>query len=75
MSDVLRLVPQEISADFRFDADVILENMKGKAYSRLLIIGDFEDGSRAIEGNCNAGEALFLMERAKHDLIFGDDEQ
>ena len=74
MSEVVRLVPQEISAGFRFDSDAALERMKGKTYSRLLIIGDFEDGSRAIEGNCNSGEALVLMERAKHDIVFGDDE-
>ena len=73
-ADVVKLVPQEIGAGFRLDSDVILENMKGKTYSRLLIIGEMEDGSREIQGNCNSGEALFLMELAKHDMVFGDEE-
>lgn len=71
---VVQLVPQQVSADFRFDADTTLEKMKGKSISSLLIIADTEEGRLEIEGNCNAGEALVLMERARHDIVFGDDE-
>ena len=70
---IVQLVPNEVSADFRFDVDTTLEKMKGKAITSLLIIAETEDGLE-IEGNCNAGEALVLMERARHDIVFGDDE-
>jgi hypothetical protein len=72
-AEVVKLVPNEVSEAFRFDADVILENMKGNAFTTLLILGQCEDGSMEIQGNCNTGEALVLMERAKHELIFGDE--
>lgn len=71
---VVRLIPQEMGANFRLDADTALESMKGKPISRLLIIADFADGSLEIESNCNSGEALFLIERARHRVVFGDDE-
>jgi hypothetical protein len=71
---VVTLVPKEMGADFRLDTDAALERMKGKTFSRLLVIGDFEDGSMEIESNCNSGEALFLIERAKHHIVFGDGE-
>jgi hypothetical protein len=67
---VIQLVPNEISASFRFDPEVCLENMKGTAPISLLIIAQGEDGSLKIDGNCNAGEALVLMELAKHDIVF-----
>jgi len=70
---VVRLVPNELGSSFRLDADATLESMKGKPISRLFIIADFEDGSMEIESNCNAGEALFLIERARHHVVFGDD--
>lgn len=73
-ADILKLVPNEISADFRFDADVVLESMKGKSFTSLLVFGQCEDGSIEIQGNCNAGEALVLMERTKHELVFGEGE-
>jgi len=71
--NVVKLAPVEFGADFRFDSDALLETMKGKTYERLVVIGQFEDGSSVIEGNCNSGEVLFLMEIAKHHLVFGDD--
>lgn len=72
MGDVLHLTPNEIGSDFRFNSDELLESMKGKTYDRLLVIGQFEDGSYVVEGNCNSGEVLFLMEIAKRSLVFGE---
>ena len=71
---IVHLVPKEMGADFRLDVDATLERMKGKGFSKLLVIADCEDGSMEIESNCNAGEALFLIERAKHHIVFGDGE-
>ena len=75
MSEVVRLVPNEISADFRFDPDAVLEKVKGKPINRLLVIAGLDDGSYQIEGNCNTGEALFLMEKAKKALIDDEDDE
>lgn len=75
MSDkIVHLVPKELGDAFRLDSDAALESMKGKDISRLLIIADFEDGAMEIECNCNSGEALFLIERARHHIVFGGDE-
>lgn len=71
---VVRLVPNEIGTNFRLDADATLEAMKGKPISRLLIIADFADGSMELESNCNSGEALFLLARAHHHVVFGADD-
>ena len=74
MSEVVRLVPNEISADFRFDPDAVLESMKGKPFAALLIIAQLEDNEMLIEGNCNAGEAMVLMELAKDEIVHGADK-
>ena len=71
---VVRLVPNEIGAGFRLDTDACFENMKGKPISRLLIIADFADGSLELESNCNSGEALFLLARAQHHVVFGGND-
>lgn len=69
---IVRLVPKEIEAEFRFDPDVTLENMKGKGFEKVLVIGMLEDGACIIEGNCNSGECLFLMKRAEIELVGGN---
>ncbi len=63
----LRAVPPST-----FDADELLEQFKGKQYSRLLIIADYSDGAFEVAGNCNGGEAMSLMERAKHEYLTED---
>jgi hypothetical protein len=71
---VVKLVPKEVGAEFRFDADEMLESFKGRSFTRLLLIAEYEDGTAETQGNCNTGEAIVLIERAKHELIFGDGE-
>ena len=73
-SNVVKLEPVEIGEGFRFDSDEILEDSKGQAFTTLAILGQLEDGSFWVSGNANAGETLVLMERAKHHLVFGEDE-
>ncbi len=68
MDNVVKLAPPAT-----FDADEMLEMLKGLRFSKILVISDFEDGSFMMDGNCNAGEALFLMEQVKHHLVVGDD--
>lgn len=70
---VVRLVPSEMGSSFRLDADATLEAMKGKPIVSLLILAELEDGGFEIGSNCNSGEALFLVERARHCIVFGDD--
>ena len=69
MGEVHRLVPVSVGEDYRFDPDEILEAAKGQGFTELVIIGTLPSGERWASGNCNAGEALILMERAKRDLI------
>ena len=71
MSNVVKLEPVEIGEGFRFDPDQILEDAKGQGFGCLAILGQTEDGCIWITGNANAGEILVLMERAKHQLVFG----
>lgn len=73
MADVLKFEPVVVGEGFRFDADEVLEAAKGKGFPTLVVLGQLEDGSSWISSSANAGEAIILMERAKHDLIFGDD--
>lgn len=73
MSKVVKFEPVTIGEAYRFDADQILEEAKGQAFSRLAIIGDLEDGSIWVSGTANAGETMILMERAKRQIVFGDD--
>lgn len=67
--NVVHLVPP-----VTFDSDDMLEQFKGKQYSRLLIIADYLDGCFEIAGNCSVGEAMWLMERAKHEYITSEDD-
>ena len=69
---VVRLVPNEMAASIRFDPDDTLEAMKGKPITRLVVLSECEDGSLELETNCNSGEALFLIERARHLVVFGE---
>ncbi len=71
MADVVKFEPTVVGEDYRFDPDEILEAAKGQGFTELVVIGTLPDGTHWASGNCNAGEALILMERAKHDLIFG----
>jgi hypothetical protein len=74
MSDnVLKFEPTLVGEGFRFDADQILEEAKGRGFTNVLIIADTEDGELWVSSAANAGEALVLMEKAKHKIVFGDD--
>jgi len=70
--NVHKLELVEVGEDFRFDPDALLEAAKGKDFDRLAIIGQLPDGSTWVSGTANAGETLFLMEIAKHQIVFGD---
>ncbi len=70
---VLKLVPETLGDDVRFDPDQTLEDTKGCDAVTLAIIGLAEDGTVWLTGNANAGELLILMERAKHQIVFGEE--
>lgn len=69
--NVVQLQLVEVGEDYRFDPDYILEAAKGNAFTRVSVIGELPDGSLWISGSANAGETLILIERAKHQVIFG----
>lgn len=72
MAEIHKFQPIEIGDAYRFDPDEILEQAKGKSFSELVIIGTLPDGEHWTSGNCNAGEALILMERAKIKIVTGE---
>lgn len=72
-AEIVKLVPNEVGEDYRFDGDEILKGAMGRKWHRLVIIGQLEepdeDGDTYIASNANAGEALILIEQAKLDII------
>ncbi len=70
-ADIRKLQPLSIGEGYRFDPDEILDAAKGQGFAELVIIGTLPSGERWVSGNCNAGEALILMERAKLEMIGG----
>jgi hypothetical protein len=73
MSNVVKFDPVIVGEGFRFDADEMLEAAKGKGLTTLAILGEMEDGTMWVSGSPNAGETLVLMEKAKRQIVFGDD--
>ncbi|PSJ60751.1 hypothetical protein [Pseudaminobacter soli (ex Li et al. 2025)] len=73
MSNVVKFEPIEVGDDFRFDPDEILETAKGQGFQTIAILGQLEDGTFWVSGSANAGETLVLMERAKRQIVFGED--
>ena len=69
---VHKFEPREVGSGYRFDPDKILEQAKGRGHTNILVIGELEDGSLWVSSAANAGEALVLMEKAKHQIIFGE---
>ena len=69
MGEVHKFTPVEIGESYRFDPDEMLDAAKGQGFTELVIIGTLPDGEHWTSGNCNAGEALILMERAKLKML------
>lgn len=72
--NVVKMQPENIGESYRFDADEILEYAKGNDFKALAILAELPDGSLWVSGNANAGETMILMEKAKHRIVWGDDE-
>ena len=70
---VVKFHPQIVGESYRFDPDQILEEAKGRGFTNVLIIGELDDGELWVSSAANAGEALVLMEKAKHKIVFGDE--
>lgn len=67
--NVTKLEPVEIGENYRFDADTVLDEAKGKGFTRLAILGELPDGEIYVTGTANAGQTLVLMELAKLKII------
>ncbi|HEV7253874.1 MAG TPA: phosphoribosylformylglycinamidine synthase [Mesorhizobium sp.] len=70
---VVELVPEVVGEGFRFDPDKILEEAKGQGFTTVAVLAECEDGSFWVSGSANAGETLILMEKAKRQIVFGED--
>lgn len=73
MSNVLKFEPAVVGEGYRFDADEILEGAKGQGFITVAILAETEDGAIWVSGSANAGETLVLMEKAKRQIVFGED--
>ena len=73
-AEIVKLELAEIGSQIRFDADEVLKGAMGQPFTTIAILAQDEDGKIWVSGNANAGETLVLMERAKHQIVFGDDE-
>lgn len=73
MSNVAKLELLEVGEGFRFDPDEILETAKGQGFQTIAILGQLDDGTTWVSGSANAGETLVLIERAKHQIVFGEE--
>ena len=72
-AEVVKLEPVQVGEGFRFDPDELLDAAKGQGFATLAILGERGDGSFWVSGSANAGETLILMERAKRQIVFGED--
>ena len=75
MDNVIKLVPDQVGEGYRFESDEILESAKGKGLTSVVVIGELENGELWVSSAANAGEALILIERAKHHIVFGSAEE
>lgn len=73
MTNVVKFSPVVVGDGYRFDADELLEAAKGQQFTTLAILGELPDGAFWVSGTANAGETLILMERAKQQIVFGED--
>ena len=71
MGKVLKFEPVIIGEGVRFDVDEMLEGIKGQNIQTICVLAEDEDGEFKVFGNANAGETLILIERAKHQIVFG----
>lgn len=72
-AEIVQLNPETVGDEYRSDPDKVLEAAKGQGFTTLMVLAEAEDGTLWITGNANVGETLVLMERAKHNLVFGED--
>lgn len=73
MSNVTEFVPQVVGEGVRFNPDQMFQNLIGADINTVTVIIEDGDGNVSTYGNCNRGESLVLMERAKRFLVFGDE--
>lgn len=67
MGNVTKLHLVEVGESFEVSPDQILENWKGKL-SKLVLIG-IEDGEIMCASSHGVFEALWLVEKAKRDIL------
>jgi hypothetical protein len=72
MTNVEKFQPVEVGENYRFDPDELLEAAKGQSFTDLVILAEQPDGELWVSGMANAGETMILLERAKHQIVFGE---
>lgn len=69
MAEILRLVPETVGEDYRFETKEILEAAKDAPFRTIAIIGQMDDKSLWVSSSANAGETMILIEKAKQYLL------
>lgn len=69
MSNVIRLVPDELGANAHVAANRVLASARRAKLDTLVVIGYRPDGEIYIAGTDGPGESLLALERAKQTLI------
>ena len=72
MAEIITFNPEAVGDGYAVDSDAVLDGAKGRNYSRLVIIGETDDGDLYVASTSGVGEILILIELAKRFIVFGD---
>ena len=70
-NNVIKFTPVEIGEAYRIGTDEMLQNTIGTKFTRLVILGETEDGEPYVAGSANAGETLILLHQAINRIVTG----
>lgn len=74
MSDnVVKIAPATVGDDYMDDVEEVLNAARGSIVSDLVVIGITAEGGLHIGRSNISARSVFVMEQAKHLLMFGDE--
>lgn len=74
MSKITNFIPKIVGDNYVFKPDDVLEQAKGNDFINLLVIGEKDDGELYVAGNVGTDKSISFLERAKHLILFGENE-
>lgn len=73
-AEILKFEPTIVGGGATISPDEVMDAAKEIGLTTLVLTGETADGNIYIAGTISAGDAVMLLEKAKHGIIFGDDE-